>query len=397
MNPRREACVQPVPGERAAPKTSIMEKYVGINDLRTRGRSSRRAGALAFVAALCAGTAAHAESSPAKTVQKTDGTSNDKNAPTTKGEIVSELGKSVMYVLQARNNHYWFGSNDRGAYRYDGKSLVNFTTKDGLVSNRIRGIQEDKSGNVYFTTYEGISKFDGRTFTTLSAPAKADATEWKLRPDDLWFVGPPDAGVVFRYDGKSLHRLKFPRTKLGDEHFEKMPRSKFPNAIYSPYDVYCIVRDSKGNLWFGSTCVGVCRYDGKSFDWLTDKTLVEAPVRSILEDKKGNFWFSYSGHAPFEGFRAVHDFGKLQDRAEGNIVEGMSIVEDDDGKLWTAALSAGVFRHDGKRKVGYPIKEGQTAIEVFAVYKDNRGVLWLGTHNGGAYRFNGKAFERFKV
>ena len=119
---------------------------------------------------------------------------------------------------------------------------------DRLVSNRIRGIQEDKEGNIYFTTYEGISKFDGQAFETLNAPAEANAEEWKLQPDDLWFVGPPDAGVVFRYDGKALHRLQFPRTKLGDEHFQRMPRTKFPNAIYSPYDVYYILKDSEGNV-----------------------------------------------------------------------------------------------------------------------------------------------------
>jgi ligand-binding sensor domain-containing protein len=300
-----------------------------------------------------------------------------------------------MYVFQAKNNDYWFGSNDRGAYRYDGKTLVNFTNKDGLASNRIRGIQQDKAGNVYFTTYEGISKYDGKSFATLTAPSKADAKEWKLQPDDLWFVGPPDAGVVFRYDGKAMHRLEFPKTKLGDEHFVKMPRSKFPNAIYSPYDVYCIVRDSRGHLWFGSTSVGVCRYDGTSFDWLTDPTLVEAPVRSILEDKKGNFWITYTGHAPFDGFRAVADFGKVRKGAEGAIVGGMSVLEDGDGKLWVAALRAGVFKYDGKRKTNYPVKDGAAAVDVFAVYKDNRGDIWLGTNNGGAYRFNGTAFEKW--
>ena len=123
---------------------------------------------------------------------------------------------------------------------------------------------------------------------------------------------------------------------------------------------------------------------------------MEAPVRSILEDKKGNFWFTYTGHASFDGFRAVNGFGKLQDRAEGNIVDGMSIIEDNNGKLWTAAFGAGAFKYDGKQKSRYPIKEGATTIEVFAVYKDNRGDLWLGTHNGGAYKFNGKTFEKFK-
>jgi ligand-binding sensor domain-containing protein len=328
--------------------------------------------------------------------QKANSTSTHQKTAVAKGQTVSALGQSVMYIFQARNDDYWFGSNDRGVYRFNGKAIVNFTTKDGLASNQIRGVQEDKSGNIYFTTYEGISKFDGKAFTTLSVAAGSTPTNWKKRPDDLWFVGPPDAGVVYRYDGKSLHRLTLPKTKLGDEHLEKIPRSKFPNAIYSPYDVYCILKDSKGNLWFGTTCVGVCRYNGMSFDWLTDGTLVEAPVRSILEDKQGNYWFTYSGHGSLDGFKALRDFGKLHDRAEGTIVEGMSVIEDDDGKLWTATLRAGVFNYDGKKKVRYSILEGNTVIEVFALYKDNRGVLWLGTHNGGAYKFNGKTFKKFQ-
>ena len=350
--------------------------------------------ALSFIAALSACTAGQDKRPPTKSAQNS--CDSDQQAPVAKGEIVLALGESVMYVFHARNNDYWFGSNDRGMYRYDGKLIVNFTTKDGLCSNRIRGIQEDKSGNIYFTTYEGVSRFDGNSFTTLSVAENTPVTEWNKQPDDLWFVGPPDAGVVYRYDGKSLHRLEFPKTRLGDEHFAKMPRSKFPNAIYSPYDVYCILKDSKGNLWFGTTCVGVCRYDGKSFDWLTDKMLTAAPVRCIFEDKKGNYWFTYSGGASLDGFRVVNDFGRLQVRAEGTIVEGMSIIDDDNDKLWTAALRAGVFKYDGKQKIHYPIRNGDAAIEVFAVYKDNRSDLWLGTHNGGAYRFNGKTFEKFR-
>ncbi len=98
----------------------------------------------------------------------------------------------------------------------------------------------------------------------------------------------------------------------------------------------------------------------------------------------------------FDGFRAVNGFAELQERAEGNIVDGMSIIEDQNGNLWTAALRAGAFKYDRQQKVHYPIKEGSTAIEVFAVYKDNRDDLWLGTHNGGAYKFNGTTFEKFR-
>ena len=240
------------------------------NQLPNRvGRLCRAVIALVLIAALSACTAAQDKSPPAKSAQKAD--SNDTEGNCCQRRDVSELGKSVMYVFQAKNNDYWFGSNDRGVYRYDGKTIVNFTTKDGLVSNRIRGIQEDKSGNIYFTTYEGISKFDGQVLHDVERSAESAATDWKKQPDDLWFVGAPDAGVVYRYDGKSLHRLEFPKTKAGDEHIAKYPRSKFPNAKYSPYDVYTIFKDSKGNLWFGTATLGVCRYDGKSFAWLSER------------------------------------------------------------------------------------------------------------------------------
>jgi ligand-binding sensor domain-containing protein len=154
--------------------------------------------ALSFVAALSASTAGQDKRADAKSEQKAESIANEKKANPATGVFVSDLGQSAMYVFQAKNNDYWFGSNDRGVYRYDGKSLVNFTTKDGLVSNQIRGVQEDNSGNIYFTTYEGICKFDGQAFTTLSVAPGSAPTDWKKHPDDLWFVGPPDAGLVYR-------------------------------------------------------------------------------------------------------------------------------------------------------------------------------------------------------
>ena len=135
-------------------------------------------------------------------------------ATAAKGEIVSEMSKDLWHVFQDKKNNYWFGSHEKGVYRYDGKVIVHFTTKDGLCNDSISGFQEDKSGSIYINTAKGISKFDGQTFTTLNA-VKSDSANagWKLQADDLWFAGGQDTGAVFRYDGKSLHRLEFPKTK----------------------------------------------------------------------------------------------------------------------------------------------------------------------------------------
>jgi ligand-binding sensor domain-containing protein len=67
-----------------------------------------------------------------------------------KGDTVKELGKSIMVVYQDRKNVYWFGSWETGVYKYDGNELVNYTTKHGLLNNRIDEIKEDEFGNIYF-------------------------------------------------------------------------------------------------------------------------------------------------------------------------------------------------------------------------------------------------------
>ena len=66
------------------------------------------------------------------------------------GDTVASLGNNIMVIYQDKSNTYWFGSWDSGVYRYDGSSLINYTTKDGLINNRIDEIKEDKSGNLYF-------------------------------------------------------------------------------------------------------------------------------------------------------------------------------------------------------------------------------------------------------
>ena len=40
------------------------------------------------------------------------------------GKTVSGLDKRIMVVFQDKKNNFWFGGNDKGAYKYDGKSLT---------------------------------------------------------------------------------------------------------------------------------------------------------------------------------------------------------------------------------------------------------------------------------
>ena len=99
----------------------------------------------------------------------------------------------------------------------------------------------------------------------------------------MWFeYSYENTGKVYRYDGITLYELQFPK----------------PPNLSNPFDIYSIYKDVKGNLWFGTNPVGVCRFDGKSFDWITEEDVTEFRnegangVRSITEDENGDFWFN---------------------------------------------------------------------------------------------------------
>jgi len=311
------------------------------------------------------------------------------------GDSIAELGKSIMVVYQDRKNNFWFGSWETGVYKYDGKELVNYTTEHGLINNRIDEIKEGNSGNIYFVSANAtssISKFDGNEFTTLTA---VPSENWKLEPTDMWFkYSYGNTGKVYRYDGITLYELKLPN----------------PPNLPNPFDVYSIYKDRKGNLWFGTNPVGVCRYNGKSFEWITEEDVTEFRnegangVRSIMEDKNGDFWFNteyrYSIYDSTtlnsKKFYTRHkSIGGLDGKKDSNLDEYLSSVIDDNNNLWFVTYLDGVWKYDGTKITHYPIQEESKQISLFSIYKDNNGELWLGTHENGSYKFNGTTFEKF--
>lgn len=324
------------------------------------------------------------------------------------GDTVNKLGDHLWYVFQDKKNNYWFGSNGEGVYRFDGKTIVNFTTKDGLCNDSIRQIQEDKFGNIFFSTLGGINKFDGKQFTTLQ-PIKSK--DWKLEPNDLWFniLGKRNENGPYRFDGKNLFQLEFPKHYLHDEIY-----AKGINPFFSPYEVYCIYKDRKGAMWFGTSVFGACRFDGQSIKWMYEEDLTIGlnggtfGIRSIFEDKEGGFWFCNTWH------RYIFDFDKTtkSDRLQYQKTNGIGnakifggdeyvyysyIIEDNNGNIWLTTWDKGVYKYDGKNITNYSVKDGTKDVNFVSMYKDNQGDLWLGTPDNGTFKFNGKTFEKFNL
>lgn len=312
----------------------------------------------------------------------------------------TEIDKNIRSIFQDKNGNYWFGTNGAGVYRYDGTTLIQLTEKEGLSNNQVQSIQEDKFGNIWFGTgLFRVSRFDGQTFTTLiNHLNNGSDNNWKIEPDDLWFYA---GGGVFRYSNNSLKYLPLAETDHKSGNSQNSPFN------LSPYAVYSILKDKKGNLWFGTHAKGVCRYDGKSFTWFTEKGLSGPAVLSLFEDSKGNIWFGNNGAGLFRydgkslvNFTEEKELGNKEFRASGKSGLGTlariySINEDNYGNLWIGTVDAGVWKYNGKDLTNYTTKDGLTSNAVNTIYKDKKGDLWFGTDENGVCKFNGKSFSEF--
>lgn len=319
-------------------------------------------------------------------------------------QSIIQLDLKANLIFHDQKNRYWFISREKGIYQYDGKNLMLLTAEDGLLSDQIISVQEDKQGHLYFDTPEGVFVYTGQSFTTLeSITGEATKGQWILEEDDLWFSMGWDKKGPYRFDGEQLYQLEFPKNEMEDGFY-----AKYPNVAHSPYGIYTIFKDSQGHLWFGTADLGIYHFDGQTISWMYEQQLTETEgggafgIRSIAEDPTGYFWicnthFKYKvlpSISKQEGLAPLH-----YERTTGFKFDKtpyfLSMTTDNDGNIWMVTYDSGVWRNDGQTLQHYPIKQGEKEILLNSIYKDQHGVLWLATVDYGAYKYNGENFEKY--
>ncbi|MDR7210296.1 two-component regulator propeller domain-containing protein [Flavobacterium piscis] len=271
--------------------------------------------------------------------------------------ITSKVSAARFFsVLEDRKGNFWFTSVGSGVYYYDGKSFQNFTTKDGLASDRVGDIYEDKTGTIWFSTENGASRYDGKSFRNFKmkeAPA----------------VTPAD----------SLHSSVY--------------QHSLPEVSWMHNDVNAIIEDKTKKLWFGTRGYAFV-YDGKTFTTITNAAGKPfANVRSIIKDKKGNIWLGgYDGLWRYDG----STFTNFSQKFVGYI------YEDRKGNIWTSSESANVqgwvlSRYDEKTltDVAPIVTEIINKPMIFGILEDDKGNIWFGDFDG-VRRYDGKTITDFK-
>ncbi len=73
--------------------------------------------------------------------------------------------QAVFAIAEDSQGNIWFGDRDSGAWKYDGKTLTNYTIDNQLKSQMILNIYNDNNDNLLFGMADGgVYKFNGKSF-----------------------------------------------------------------------------------------------------------------------------------------------------------------------------------------------------------------------------------------
>lgn len=296
-------------------------------------------------------------------------------SPDSDNTLVSQYIRSIF---QDSKGNFWFGTVGEGVVRYDEKTLTYFSNPDGFINNSVFAINEDKHENLWFGTDQGVSKYDGKTFSNY----RLGLTESILvdKSGSIWMG---TQGGVFLYDSTTDSE-----DGQGFSLFQQLPSM----------NVTDIMEDKGGNIWFASSNNGVFRYDGKTITPIAEKEeLGRSYAGGMAQDNSGNMWFTMKGGiCQYDGKTFISLTTK--DGLGGSEVWGIYIEKF--GIIWITARGS-TTRYDPSINISNP-KAFTVFTEVDGInccvqsmYQDKSGNMWWGTGQG-LYRFDGKHFYQVK-
>ena len=246
---------------------------------------------------------------------------------------------STTEIIVTKDNNILVGTYE-GLNIYNAKEDrfdVILEQKDGILSSCIYSIDEDINGNIWIGTELGLNKLS-KDFKVLETyPSESEIYNIFCDDENGFVWAGSDSSGLLKIDTKTKEVTQY-INDIEDEN--SIPANQ----------VGVIIRDSKGNLWVGTTN-GLARYNEKndSFDVYKNKvydknSLVYNDVRSIIEDREGVLWVgTYSGISIFDTESSIKYYNAGLDDGyllSENMVHG--IYEDDEGYLWVGSRTKGV-------------------------------------------------------
>jgi len=287
------------------------------------------------------------------------------------------------------------------AWTQSRQMLRQLTTEDGLPSNTVRNIVQDRRGFIWLGTDGGLCRYDGTTVRVFRIPETGmDQFVMSLRAEgDSLVLSTPSGVFSFVPRTEQFHRLPELKPQLSgrgdrlqthdgrlwvgtwEEGLALMTNDDRPQQVISPvrdgvgHHIHKLFEYDERYLLVGCD-EGLLVYDRQT----GETTLWDAPrfVYAIERDHEGGLWVGTF----YDGVCYLNDTAHRFGGQPGHVIA--RFCQDSIGRLWVASDDAGLrCLADGVERdyVGSDVLRHQN---VHALLAD--GVrLWVGTYSSGVY------------
>lgn len=312
------------------------------------------------------------------------------------------------------------------AQELSGIRFTHFGLEDGLSQNIVFAITQDKQGNMWFATQNGLNKYDGYDFTVYhhnddDPHSLADDIVRACLTDRQGRVWAGTDSGLSLYDSASDRFENYPavtdrermighivelddsRLLLYSENrslsvFDRRTRAYSDSIPFSiPASVVPTSINQQGDHIYIGTKNGIYDYSisGKTMRLMLAEPLKDVLVCSVLRQSPSRLWIATDGSGLFAYNPQTGQIDRyVHSSAEGSISSNYVRVLTLDGqnRLWVGSLnSLNIYDEENHSFIDYSKVVNTGNLYKFSVrdiYEDSQGGIWLATYYGGVYYYH---------
>ena len=270
-------------------------------------------------------------------------------------------------ILLDRNGGLWIGTSDQGlVHIHQGRTDV-FSPTDGLSGNNVFALFEDREGDVWVSTIEGIDRF--RDFAVATLTMKQGLSNARVGS-----VLADKDGSVWLGTDNGLNRwdhgqLAIPPT--GSAKRDGKLNGSLPSSLF---------QDDVGRLWVSTLReLGYLR-DGR---FTVVRGVPGGTVLSLAQDNEHNLWV-INEHVGLFRISREEDLRQIPWSSFGRKDHASVLAADRHrGGLWIGFFLGGIVHFsDGRVRATYTTADGLGSGHVSDFEFDHSGALWVSTEGG---------------
>lgn len=309
----------------------------------------------------------------------------------------------IMDIVQDKQGFLWIAT-ESGLSKFNGNRFINFKKyQSGLSSNQLNKMFSDFENNVLWiaTQRNGLCVFDYATETFTTFTSVGDDINASVNTNDITDLKPAgDGGIWITTYHRGVNHYN-PKTKEFTHYFT----NKIPEL--GGRQNWTTIDDKKGNLYIGHngnggmSVISLKDYSFKNYQNNPNDpySLPGNEVHAIFIDKSNNIWIgTNNGLAYFnpqtEKFTVFRHDPDNKSSLIANYI--FNITQTADGKLWISTNPGGISILDlntnlflDKKQISFQNiepaenKYGLSSGNIRCVFQDSFHNLWIGSYGSG--------------